>query len=83
MVRFYWLVCMAGIILLAVVWIRFHTAVVACKKSDDLIIPDGKTIAAEYIRKGTFVIDLLSLVPFFVQVWSTSPRQISSGRAEI
>lgn len=60
--------CWAGIILLIVAWIRFHTAVVAHKKSEDQIIPDGKTIAAEYIRRGTFVIDVLSLVPFFVQV---------------
>ncbi|BDA43662.1 Potassium voltage-gated channel subfamily H member 7 [Coccomyxa sp. Obi] len=59
---------LAGIILLVVVWIRFHTAKLECKKNEERIIPDGKTIAAEYIRRGTFVIDVVSLLPFFVQV---------------
>lgn len=58
----------AGVILLAVVWIRFHTAKMACKNSEEQIIPDGKTIAADYIHRGTFVIDVVSLIPFFVQV---------------
>ncbi len=50
------------------VWIRFHTAKVASKNSEEQIIPDGKTIAAEYIHRGTFVMDVVSLIPFFVQV---------------
>ena len=76
------LVYVAGIFFTADIFVNFHIAYP--KKSHrgetKIEVPDGKQVAKEYVLHGGFIIDLIAVIPAYIEVSSASviPTSVQS-----
>ena len=58
----------AGVVLLAVAFVKLNTAIIVQKKGEEYVVADGHAVALNYVRSGAVLTDLLTIVPTIVQV---------------
>ena len=58
----------AGVVLLAVAFVKLNTAIVVQKKGEEYVVADGRAVALSYVRSGAVLTDLLTIIPTIAQV---------------
>ena len=69
--------CVAAVILLAVVFVKLNTALTVQRKGEEVLLADGHAVALRYVRGGAIFTDLLTIAPTMVQV-GRNPRPVHS-----
>jgi len=62
---------------------QFHVGFMIRWQQETVTITDGIEIAKKYIRKGTFVIDFLAVLPLFVQIVMVSAGSFTSQAVQL